>query len=442
MANNAGNEEVSRHYSGEEMICDDAINDSDRELHIGKELVEAAIFPSNMLTFIADQAVAQPCNDLWKQHIPLLRKLIALSEDHDAPSDTEIGAALLQMHQCGEVPLSQYAIRLPHHSWVDHARLHCWHILYSYVSEDSSALPRAVFRTLCLRSLIPNIQSTLLDPETNKTSLVGACKGLWDDFHKWYDSEKKCRSAVKEEASGALHLRVFVLVAQILVALVCDVANTLRSFPRYLVMVTSGLAGCYHKLRIPYHPIHGECLASVGNLLSLCHTPEQRKEVSRRLSLHKLFRGAIDARALQPAFTLEGGRFLLVQTLLSWAVKMSPPTVSAFLSLQPIHCWFDQFPEMLDGVWLPIIARVKAGIRGSGRCKPLPPPTHSHFLTYKVFQHQIAVDRAILRYWFRCSKGSLGRLNHDVISDIERYIYGPHSWPRWFFRDHYTPTAK
>ena len=59
---------------------------------------------------------------------------------------------------------------------------------------------------------------------------------------------------------------------------------------------------------------------------------------------------------------------------------------------------------------------------------------------YKMWQHYIAVDRAILRYCFKLCKGSLGRMHEDVINDVEGYLYGGHSWPSFFFRDTYSRT--
>ena len=64
----------------------------------------------------------------------------------------------------------------------------------------------------------------------------------------------------------------------------------------------------------------------------------------------------------------------------------------------------------------------------------------SWFRRYKMWQHYIAIDRAILRYCFKLCKGSLGRMHEDVLSDVEGYLYGGHSWPTFFFRDTYSRT--
>ena len=66
----------------------------------------------------------------------------------------------------------------------------------------------------------------------------------------------------------------------------------------------------------------------------------------------------------------------------------------------------------------------------------------SWFRRYKIWQHYIAVDRAILRYCFKLCKGPLGQMNGDVIGEVEGYLYGVHSWPTFFFRDTYSRTKK
>ena len=59
---------------------------------------------------------------------------------------------------------------------------------------------------------------------------------------------------------------------------------------------------------------------------------------------------------------------------------------------------------------------------------------------YKMWQHYIAVDRAILWYCFKLCKGPLGRMHTDVVGEVESYLYGGHSWPSFFFRDTYSRT--
>ena len=408
---------------------------------VRRALAEAVIIPEQMLTFIANQAVAAPGNDRWKPHHALLHRLIALPENDDAPTEAQVSVVLTQIQQQGEAELVNLGAQLKGYpDYLGHFRSFSRHLLEEYMPSDNAALPRAVFRTVIVQALLPILGSNLEGPfSTGK--FLSDMKSMITFFYEWFYVEKKITDKGKNEAGRCLLLRGFVLAAQAVVTLHCYVEGVLGFFPRYLVRAMCGFASSYHKLRLPFHSIHAECLASIGNLLTLCSTPAQRQDIVRRLTLHKLFRGANQTYDLGRTFSFEGGRKTLVHTLVASAVKMSPSTVSAILSLQAMHCWFDQFPELLGEVWLPMQTKVNSGVRGSGRRKAAP-PTHSEFLTYKVFQHQIAVDRAILRYWFKCSKGSLGRLNHDAISDVERYIYGPHSWPRWFFRDRYTPTAQ
>ena len=406
-------------------------------------IAEAVLFPTKMLTFIADQAIQAPCNDRWRQHHQLLHQAIASPAHADAPSDEQIGVALVQIEASGEVELSSVADRLKRYpDFLRQFRQFSTLLLEEYMLTDDGELPRAVFRTMILQSLLSRVESNFQGAFT-AAKFMSDMKVMIGPFYAWLYGERNITSdKAKAEAARFILLRAFVLVAQAVVTIHSYVEGAMGFFPRYTARVLCGFAAFYHKLHVPFHRIHAECLASLGNLLKLCRTLEERKDVARRLSLHKLFRGTIETADLRPTFSFDGGRTMLVQTLVASSAKIRPSTLNVILALQPMHCWFDQFPELLDGLWLPMVSIVRGGVRGSGRRKPGPPPVHSHFQAYKVFQHHIAVDRAILRYWFKCSKGRLGMLNHDVISDVERYIYGQHSWPRWFFRDRYTPTAR
>ena len=61
---------------------------------------------------------------------------------------------------------------------------------------------------------------------------------------------------------------------------------------------------------------------------------------------------------------------------------------------------------------------------------------------YHVWRHYIAVDKAILSHCFTCAKSPLHRLApiRDLQAVVYTYLYGPHSFPKRFFRDVYTPT--
>ena len=61
---------------------------------------------------------------------------------------------------------------------------------------------------------------------------------------------------------------------------------------------------------------------------------------------------------------------------------------------------------------------------------------------YRVWKHYIAVDKAILSHCFSCAKSPLHRLApiRDLQAVVCLYLYGPHSFPKRFFRDVYSPT--
>ena len=188
--------------------------------------------------------------------------------------------------------------------------------------------------------------------------------------------------------------------------------------------------------RLTFWPPAMQCYASLGSTLQAA---KDVQSVVSKVRLPRLLVGAHSSDDLRPLLSTSGGRFLLRLAVVFMRHRLSLKTVSAILHLMPMGQWLHEEPRLQD-VWLEVSSRVPR--RGWSRQKPksasLPAACFdANFIWYRLLRHYIAVDRAILRHYFRCTKGSLGRLNHDVISDIEHFIYGRHSWPRWFLRDFY-----
>ena len=91
--------------------------------------------------------------------------------------------------------------------------------------------------------------------------------------------------------------------------------------------------------------------------------------------------------------------------------------------------------------WLNLWRRFHCG-SASSSARFYADPRSSWRFSFLVWRHYIAVDKAILSHCFTCAKSPLRRLApiRDLQAVVYCYLYGPHSFPKRFFRDVYTPT--
>ena len=184
-----------------------------------------------------------------------------------------------------------------------------------------------------------------------------------------------------------------------------------------------------------------QCFVTLGTTLQFAKDVQL---VVKNMCLFRLFEDAHSEKEFRPLLCTSGGRFLLRSATLFVDRRLNVRALCCILHLMPMLQWISEEPRLLD-VWKEVSSRVPR--RGWSRQKPKSASlsaicVDADFIWYRLLRHHIAVDRAILRHYFRCSKSSLGRVNHDVISDVELFIYGRHTWPRWFLRDFYRNTAK
>ena len=111
--------------------------------------------------------------------------------------------------------------------------------------------------------------------------------------------------------------------------------------------------------------------------------------------------------------------------------------IAHILPLYPAARWSDQF-----GRWF---AECIASLKDR-RLKALSTPSHRQwknepFTQYRkihaVIRHHLAVEKVILRHYFRISGSArLQQMPSEVILEIGTYLFGEgYSYPRWFLRD-------
>ena len=148
-------------------------------------------------------------------------------------------------------------------------------------------------------------------------------------------------------------------------------------------------------------------------------------------------------RLLQLILMVDGRNSLMVRDLLELQslIFLMIPVRTLLAAPVSLHAGDESIPEhqrrttSLVDCWMRLCPR-----RSPKGWTHLNKRSNYRYKQYKMWQHYIAVDRAILRYCFKLCKGPLGRLHEDVLSDVEGYLYGGHSWPRFFFRDTYSRT--
>ena len=277
-------------------------------------------------------------------------------------------------------------------------------------SEELSVIAALVYRLQCT--------SGELHPVVSQSSRVSGVVGmLWEE------------SVQKGGMSPARYLALWSCVE----AMQASIRGT-DSAVEVVPAINSVLAFGH----LSFWPPAIECYEALGSTL---RSAKNLRLVVQKLRLFKLFEGVDSSEVLRPLRHTPGGNFLICTATLFVDQRLKIGVLSATLDLMPMRDWLHEERRLLD-VWHQVSSRVPR--RGWSRRKikldsSLATPCDPDFRWYRLLRHHIAVDRAILRHYFRCSKGNLGRLNHDVISDVELFIYGRHTWPRWFLRDFHTP---